>query len=237
MKLVQLLWIVYTIVHREIILKAAVIFPGRLAAGDTLRAQALNILHSVKGGPRIENMGRLAAAVADNAVCGFLKSPSFQRGSGDTGRPGRPSWACRSFSFCFSSRRFGLGDGRSGCPSFPEHPFSVPSLLRVFFVGTISDLAEQFIGIFLEVQQIIHIYQHFLGLLILTLLQFLLEVIESTDTVRTAVGCGKTAFLVRCRFSDILSSGHTSHINPTREANNGLPQDIRQIAHSGVILS
>ena len=31
---VQLLRIVYAIVHREIILKAAVIFPGRLAAGD-----------------------------------------------------------------------------------------------------------------------------------------------------------------------------------------------------------
>ena len=56
--------------------------------------------------------------------------------------------------------------------------------LECLFIGTISDLAEQFVGILLEVQQIIHIHQHRLGLLILTLLQFLLEGIESTDTVR-----------------------------------------------------
>ena len=77
-QLVQLLRIVYAIVHREIILKTTVIFPGCFAVGDALWAQICNILHGVKGGC-IENMGRLAAAVADNAVCGFLKSPSFQR--------------------------------------------------------------------------------------------------------------------------------------------------------------
>ena len=46
---VQLFRIVYTIIQRVIVLKAAVVFPGRLAAGDTLRAQILNILHSEKG--------------------------------------------------------------------------------------------------------------------------------------------------------------------------------------------
>ena len=45
---VQLFRIVYTIIQRVIVLKAAVVFPGRLAAGDTLRAQILNILHSEK---------------------------------------------------------------------------------------------------------------------------------------------------------------------------------------------
>ena len=45
-QLVQLLRIVYAIVHREIILKAAVIFPGRLAAGDTRWAQIRNIPHA-----------------------------------------------------------------------------------------------------------------------------------------------------------------------------------------------
>ena len=79
-ELVQLLWIVYTIIQRAIVLEAAVIFPGCFATGDTLRAQILNILHSVKGAC-IENMGRLAAAVADNAVCGFLKAP-VSRGFG-----------------------------------------------------------------------------------------------------------------------------------------------------------
>ena len=74
----RLFRIVHTIIHRVIILKAAVIFPGRLTAGDTRRAQMLNILHSVKGNC-IENMGRFATAVTDNAVCGLLKSAGFQR--------------------------------------------------------------------------------------------------------------------------------------------------------------
>ena len=55
---VQLFRIVHTIIQRAIVLKTTVIFPGRLAAGDTFRAQMLNILHSVKGGC-IENMGCL----------------------------------------------------------------------------------------------------------------------------------------------------------------------------------
>ena len=44
--------------------------------------------------------------------------------------------------------------------------------LEGLLVGTISDLAEQFVGILLEVQQIIHIHQHFLGLLVFRQLQF-----------------------------------------------------------------
>ena len=44
-QLVQLLRIVYTIIHREIILKTTVIFPGCFAVGDALWAQICNILH------------------------------------------------------------------------------------------------------------------------------------------------------------------------------------------------
>ena len=77
-ELVQLFRIVYAIVHREIVLKAAVIFPGRLAAGDALWAQICNILHG-KERICIENMGHLAAAVADNTLFGLLKGAGFQR--------------------------------------------------------------------------------------------------------------------------------------------------------------
>ena len=77
-KLVQSGRVLHAIVHGAIVLEAAVIFPGRLAAGDTLRAQTLNILHSVKG-TCIENVGRLATAVAGNAIRGLLKSAGFQR--------------------------------------------------------------------------------------------------------------------------------------------------------------
>ena len=42
-------------------------------------------------------------------------------------------------------------------------------------IGNRSDLAEQFVGVLLKVQQVIYIHQHFLGLLILTLLKFFLE--------------------------------------------------------------
>ena len=55
--------------------------------------------------------------------------------------------------------------------------------LEGLLVGTISNLAEQFVSVLLKVQEVIHIHQHFLGLLILTLLQFLLKGIESADTV------------------------------------------------------
>ena len=77
-QLVQSGRILHAIIYGAIVLEATIIFPGRLAAGDTLRAQILNILHSVKGAC-IENVGRLAAAVAGNAIRGLLKSAGFQR--------------------------------------------------------------------------------------------------------------------------------------------------------------
>ena len=148
-ELVQLLWIVYTIIQRAIVLEAAVIFPGCFATGDTLRAQILNILHSVKGAC-IENMGRLAAAVADNAVCGFLKSPSFQRvwviPEGGQAQLGLPF-----LFFLLFLRRFGLGESIMIAPVF-RIVLQRAQPLEGLFIGTISDLAEQFIGILLEVQ-------------------------------------------------------------------------------------
>ena len=108
-ELVQLFRIVHTIIHREIVLEAAVIFPGRLAAGDTLRAQMLNILHSVKGGC-IENMSRLAAAVADNAIWGLLKSAGFQRG-GVIPEGGQAQLGLPLLLFLFFLRRFWPGEG------------------------------------------------------------------------------------------------------------------------------
>ena len=48
-QLVQSGRVLHAIIHRAIVLEAAIIFPGRLAAGDTLRAQMLNILHGIKG--------------------------------------------------------------------------------------------------------------------------------------------------------------------------------------------
>ena len=148
-QLVQLLRIVYAIVHREIILKAAVIFPGRLAAGDTRRAQICNILHG-KERIGIENMGRLATAVADNAVCGFLKSPSFQRvwviPEGGQAQLGLPF-----LFFLLFLRRFGLGEGIMIAPVF-RIVLQRAQPLEGLFIGTISNLAEQFIGILLEVQ-------------------------------------------------------------------------------------
>ena len=77
-ELIQFLWIVYAIVQRVVVLKTAMIFPGGLATGDARRAQIRNILHGEKG-RCIEDMCSLAAAVADNALLGFLKGPGIQR--------------------------------------------------------------------------------------------------------------------------------------------------------------
>ena len=44
-------------------------------------------------------------------------------------------------------------------------------------------MAKQLVGVLFEVQEVIHIHQHFLGLPVLALLQFLLKGIEGTDTV------------------------------------------------------
>ena len=76
--------------------------------------------------------------------------------------------------FLLLLRRFGPGEGIMIAPVF-RIVLQDAQPLEGLLVGTISDLAEQFVGILLEVQQIIHIHQHFLGLLILTLLKFFLE--------------------------------------------------------------
>ena len=124
--------VLHAIVHGAIVLEAAVIFSGRLAAGDTLRAQTLNILHSVKGAC-IENMGRLAAAVAGNAIRGLLKSAGFQRigvippigglfrqaGAGPAG-PAAPSL------FAFPPAFWAWGE-HNDCPSFPHIPSACPA--------------------------------------------------------------------------------------------------------------
>ena len=85
--------------------------------------------------------------------------------------------------------------------------------LEGLLVGTISDLAEQFVGILLEVQQIIHIHQHFLGLLVFRQLQFLLEGIESTDTVRISFCLPKLLWSsIYCfRYSFMVTISHQSH--------------------------
>ena len=137
-------------------------------------------------------MGRLAAAVTDNAIWGFLKRAGVQRvrviPEGGQAQLGPPLLLLLLFLRCFR-----LGEG-----------VVVPPVLRVvlqdaqplegLLVGTLSDLAEQFIGVLLEVQEVIHIHQHFLGLPVLGVFQILLEGIEGADTVRAAVGCGKLLF-------------------------------------------
>ena len=76
--------------------------------------------------------------------------------------------------FLLFLRRFGLGDSIMIAPVF-RIVLQRAQPLEGLFIGTISDLAEQFVGVLLKVQQVIYIHQHFLGLLILTLLKFFLE--------------------------------------------------------------
>ena len=76
--------------------------------------------------------------------------------------------------FLLFLRRFGLGEGIMIAPVF-RIVLQRAQPLEGLFIGTISDLAEQFVGVLLKVQQVIYIHQHFLGLLILTLLKFFLE--------------------------------------------------------------
>ena len=134
-------------VHGAIVLETAVILPGRLAAGDTLRAQALNILHSEKGGC-IENVGCLAATVAGDAIYGLLKSAGFQRvrviPEGGQAQLDPPLPLFLGFLQCF-----GPGDGIVVAPVF-RIVFQRAQPLEGLFIGAITDLAEQFIGILLE---------------------------------------------------------------------------------------
>ena len=76
--------------------------------------------------------------------------------------------------FLLFLRRFGLGESIMIAPVF-RIVLQRAQPLEGLFIGTISDLAEQFVGVLLKVQQVIYIHQHFLGLLILTLLKFFLE--------------------------------------------------------------
>ncbi len=124
-ELVQLFRIVYAIIHREIVLKTAVIFPGRLAAGDTRRAQILNILHG-KERICIENMGHLAAAVADNTLFGLLKGAGFQRvrviPEGGQAQLGLPLPSLSAFHLVFWAWGW-----RIDCPSSPRSPSMCPA--------------------------------------------------------------------------------------------------------------
>ena len=88
-------------------------------------------------------------------------------------KAGRPSWACRSFSSAFPPAFWAWG-GHNDAPVF-RIVLQRAQPLEGLFIGTISDLAEQFVGVLLKVQQVIYIHQHFLGLVILTLLKFFLE--------------------------------------------------------------
>ena len=118
-------------------------------------------------------MGRLAAAVAGNAIRGLLKSAGFQRiGVIPEGGQAQPSLPL--LLFLLFLQRFGLGESIMIAPVF-RIVLQDAQPLEGLLVGTISDLAEQFVGVLLKVQQVIYIHQHFLGLLILTLLKFFLE--------------------------------------------------------------
>ena len=107
--------------------------------------------------------------------------------------------------------------------------------LEGLFIGTISDLAEQFIGILLEVQQIIHIYQHFLGLLVFRLLQFLLESIESADTVGISF-CLSKLLLEFNILLQVFVHGHNLPSIPPEVPDGGLPQGICQGANASILI-
>ena len=108
--------------------------------------------------------------------------------------------------------------------------------LECLFIGTISDLAEQFVGILLEVQQIIHIHQHFLGLFVFRMLQFLLKGIESVDTVWISFCLSKLLLEFNILFQ-VFVHGHNLPSIPPEIPNSGLPQHISQSTHSGVLRS
>ena len=54
---IELLWIVYAIIQRKIVLKAAVVFPCRLAAGNAFRTQVLNIFYRKEGSSIVDVCG------------------------------------------------------------------------------------------------------------------------------------------------------------------------------------
>ena len=89
-------------------------------------------------------MGHLAAAVADNALCGLLKRAGIQRvrviPEGRQAQLGPPLLLVLRFL-----RRFGLGESIMIAPVF-RIVLQRAQPLEGLFIGTISDLAEQFIG-------------------------------------------------------------------------------------------
>ena len=147
-ELIQFLRIVYTVVHGVIVLKAAAILPGRLTAGDTHRAQIRNFLHR-KEWTGIENMSCLAAAVADNALLGLLKSAGIQRvrviSEGGQAQLDPPLLLALLFL-----RRFGFGEGVVVAQVF-RIVLQCAQPLEGLFIGAISDLAEKLVGILLKV--------------------------------------------------------------------------------------
>ena len=96
-------------------------------------------------------------------------------------------------------------------------------------------MAEQFVGILLEVQQIIHIHQHFLGLLVFRQLQFLLEGIESTDTVRISF-CLPKLLLEFNILLQVFVHGHNLTSIPPEVPDGGLPQGICQGANAPILI-
>ena len=76
-------------------------------------------------------MGCFAAAVADNAIRGLLKSAGFQR-VGVIPEGGQTQLGLPFLLFLLFLRRFGLGEGVVVAPQFSAYSFKVPSLLRSF---------------------------------------------------------------------------------------------------------
>ena len=148
-KFVQLLWIIYTIIQRQIILKATVILPGCCTTSDTLWTQIRNILN---GEERIgiKDMSGLTATVAANTLFGLIKSPSIQRvWVIPKGRQTQlePLFFLALLFFW----RLGFRDSIMVSPIF-RIVFQRTQPLECFFIGAISDLTEQVVGILLKVQ-------------------------------------------------------------------------------------
>ena len=126
-------------------------------------------------------MSLLATAITDNTCCGLLKSASFQRVR-VIPEGGQAQFGLPLLLFLLFLQHFWLRNGVVVAPVF-RIVFQDSQPLEHFFIRAISNLTEQFISILLKVQQIIYIHQHRLCLLVFRLLQFLLESIESADTV------------------------------------------------------
>ena len=92
--------------------------------------------------------------------------------------------------FLLFLRRFRLGQGIIIAPVFGIF-FQNPQPLESFFIGVISNLAEQLVGVLLKIQQIIYIHQDIFGLFIPALFQVHLKSVEGTDAVRISLCLAK----------------------------------------------